>query len=191
MPSIFFEQPWIIGGIGTVLSVITIFGWLQSGNPIAFRSACGLIVATILLTLLNVWVVTDREVVRDWLLETCMQVQDNQFDNKEKVMALIHPDASERVMNYASTLPDIKFVVARITKIHSIEIEAKRNATRAIVRMNVYVEGESRYANGKAPRWVGMTLSKHAGKWLVTDFDAREPQHEFMKSRTDQSWPPR
>jgi hypothetical protein len=194
MPSFLFEQPWIIGGIGTVLSVITIFGWVQSGNAIALRSACGLIVATVALVLLNLWVVTDREVVRAWLLDTAERIQRNEFEGDipgEKIQMLIHPDASERTMNYSRILPNIKFTMAKITKIHSIEIDAKRNLTKAVVRMNVFVEAESKYASGKTPRWVGLTLVKKDDKWLITDFEAKEPQHEFMKSRADVEWPPR
>jgi hypothetical protein len=46
--------------------------------------------------------------------------------------------------------------------------------------MNVLAEGEMRHAAGKVPRWIGLTLEKTDGVWMVADVEEKDPLHEFM-----------
>lgn len=179
MISIFFEQPWIIGAIGTVLTVLTFYGWTQTGNSIAFKTALGFAVGSILIVFLNLWIVTDSEQVRTWLVNVAGELQSNQYD---RVLARISPDRSERVASAADRLKTVRFTVAKITKIHSVVVDTKGTRTTAHVRMNAFVEAESGGMSGKIPRWVGLTLEKNGKEWLITDFEEREAQYEFMKS---------
>jgi len=182
MQTLLVEQPWMIGAMGSFLSLVTFFGWIQTGNSIAFKTACGLVATTILLVLLNIWVVSDREIVHQWLIETADEVQNNQI---EKVLNRIHPESSDRVENSAAQLKVITFSALRITRIHSIEIQTKRQQKKALVRMNVFAEGSIRGFEGKHPRWIGLTLEQVGKEWLVTDIEEREPQHEFMNATED------
>jgi hypothetical protein len=177
MSTLLFEQPWIIGVLGAIVTGATLFGWLQSGSIIALRSAGGFLIATLLLVLLNVWVVTEREILRSWLSETASELEQNQVD---KVLKRIHPEASERVADRARMLKNIKFTSVRITKIHGIDIKSTRKSSQAVIRMNVFAEGEMRHAAGKAPRWIGLTLEKTDGVWMVADVEEKDPMHEFM-----------
>ena len=177
MSTLLFEQPWIIGVLGAIVTGATLFGWLQSGNPIALRSAAGFLVATVLLVLMNVWVVTEQEILRSWLSETALELEQNQVD---KVLKKIHPEASERVASRASMLKNIKFSSVRITKIHGIDLKSTRSSNQAIIRMNVFAEGEINHAAGKVPRWIGLTLEKTDGIWMVADVEEKDPLHEFM-----------
>lgn len=177
MSTLLFEQPWIIGVLGAIVTGATLFGWLQSGSIIALRSAGGFLIATLLLVLLNVWVVTEREILRSWLSETASELEQNQVD---KVLKRIHPEASERVADRARMLKNIKFTSVRITKIHGIDIKSTRKSSQAVIRMNVLAEGEMRHAAGKAPRWIGLTLEKTDGVWMVADVEEKDPMHEFM-----------
>lgn len=179
MISIFFEQPWVIGAIGTVLTVLTFYGWTQTGNSIAFKTALGFAVGSILIVFLNLWIVTDSEQVRTWLVNVAGELQSNQYD---RVLARISPDRSERVASAADRLKTVRFTVAKITKIHSVVVDTKGTRTTAHVRMNAFVEAESGGMSGKIPRWVGLTLEKNGKEWLITDFEEREAQYEFMKS---------
>ncbi len=61
MATILFEQPWLISTIGAVLTVLTFYGWVQTGNSIALKTAIGFAIGSILLVLLNLWVITDTE----------------------------------------------------------------------------------------------------------------------------------
>ena len=181
MNAIFFEQPWIIGAIGTVVTVLTLYGWTQTGNMIALKSAIAFAVTTLLLLIANLFIITDAERVRTWLIDTASDLQNNEFD---KVLRKISPDCSERVTNAVERMKGVKFSITKITKIHSIEVTTRKKEVTAYVRMNAFVEGESYGMSGKVPRWVGLTLEKKDHEWLITDFEDRDPQHEFMKSST-------
>ena len=180
MAAILFEQPWFIGAIGTVLTILTFYGWAQTGNPNAFRTALGFAVGSVLFVLLNLWVVTDAENIRIWLVDAAAELQSNQYD---KVLNRVSPDHSERVASVSERMETVKFSVARINKIHRIDIDNKGTTPTADVRLNCFVEAESQGVSGKLARWVRLTLEKIESKWLVTDFEDREAQHEFMNTK--------
>ena len=37
------------------------------------------------------------------------------------------------------------------------------------------------HAAGKVPRWIGLTLEKTDGIWMVADVEEKDPLHEFME----------
>ena len=179
MFTVLFEQPWTVGVIGTILTILTFYGWTQTGNSIAFKTAIGFAIASLLLLFVNLWVVTDAEQVRIWLVEVADEVQANQYD---KVLKRISPDRSDRVDQTAERMKSVKFIVARVTKIHSVKVDYRGAYPTAVVRMNAFVEAESSGMSGKVPRWVGLTLEKRNNAWLIDDFEDHDPQYEFMKS---------
>lgn len=179
MVTVLLEQPWIVGAVGTILTVVTLYGWTQTGNEIAFKTGIGFAVGSILLMILNLWIVTDAEQVRSWLIEAAAELESNQAD---KVVRRLSPNHSDRVANAAERLKMVKFTVARITKIHSVKVDYQGANPIAYVRMNVFVEAESAGMSGKVPRWVGLTIEKKGKEWLIVDFEDREAQHEFMNS---------
>ncbi len=181
MAIILFEQPWFIGAIGMVLTVMTFYGWVQTGNSIAFRTAIGFAIGSILLVFLNLWVITDAENIRTWLVDAAGELQSNEFD---KVLKRISPDHTERVESTADRMKTVKFLVAKVTKIHSINVDYKGTSPTAEVRMNAFVQAESFGMSGKVPRWVRLSLEKQDKEWLITDFEDRDAQHEFMNSRS-------
>jgi hypothetical protein len=171
MPTLLVEQPWIIGTIGTVLSLLTLFGWLQTGNSVALKAGVGLGVATILILMFNIWTVTDAEVLQVWVSDVAAELQGNQVD---KVLARIHPEASDRVA--------IKFTSMRVTKIHSIDVKNRGASKSAMIRMNVFAEGNIGGMEGKVPRWISLSLEKVGDKWLVADIEERDPLYEFRNN---------
>ncbi len=179
MNTVFFEQPWIVGAIGTVITIVTLYGWAQTGNSIALKTGIGIAVATLLLLLANLFIETDAEQVRTWLARTASDLQNNDFD---KVLKKLSPDCSDRVTNVAERMKNVKFTIAKVTKIHSIEVESDKEGVTAKIRMNAFVAGESNGISAKVPRWVALTLEKKKGEWLITDFEDKDPQHEFMNS---------
>ena len=182
MTTYLFEQPWILGVVGTIVTGATVFGWLQTGSPTALKSAAGILLLTILLILVNVWVVTDAEIVRGWIYEVASELENNQVD---KVLKRIHPEASERVTNRSRILRHIEFSNMRVTKIHDLKVKTTSTSSRATIRMNVFAEGTLNQgtvgqASGKVPRWISLTLEKLDGVWLIADCEERDPLHEFM-----------
>lgn len=179
MATILFEQPWFIGAIGAVLTVVTFYGWVQTGNSNAFRTAIGFAIGSTLLVFLNLWVITDTENIRTWLADAAGELQSNEYDS---VLKRISPDHTDRVESIADRMKTVQFSVAKVTKIHSINIDYKGTTPKADIRMNAFVQAESFGMSGKLPRWVRLTLEKRDTEWLITDFEDRDAQHEFMKS---------
>jgi hypothetical protein len=179
MNALLFEQPWLLGAIGSGLTVITLYGWTQTGNAIALKTGLVFGVVTLLLLACNLWIVTDAEKVRLWLADAAGELQNNQF---ERVLKRISPNHSIRVANTADRMKSVKFSIAKVTKIHSIEVDRTGETATAFVRMNAFVEAKSAGMSGKVPRWVGITLEKKGPNWLLVDFEDREPQFEFVNS---------
>jgi hypothetical protein len=179
MTTFLFEQPWLVGAVGAVLTVATLYGWTQTGNAKAFKTGMALALLSMFLVFLNIWTVTDAERIRTWLAETASELQSNQVD---RVLKRISPDPSQRVDNAADRLKSVHFSVAKVTKIHGIEIDYSGTRPIAFIRMNAFVEAESNGMSGKVPRWVGLTLEKRGREWLITDFEDRDAQHEFVNS---------
>jgi hypothetical protein len=127
----------------------------------------------------NLFIVTDAEQVRTWLASTASELQNNDIDN---VLKKLSPDCSDRVTNVAERMKSVKFSIAKVTKIHSIEVQSDKEGVTAQIRMNAFVAGESNGISAKIPRWVALTLEKKNHGWLITDFEDKEPQHEFMNS---------
>jgi hypothetical protein len=122
-------------------------------------------------------IVTDKEQIRKMLQDTALELETN---NVAALKNRLHPDHSQRVVSGIAMLPRVKFEVAQVTRIHSIEFHKVGNQPAARIRMNVYVEVKSDVMPGKIPRWVQVDLEKSHEKWLVVDFDHKEATFEFM-----------
>jgi len=181
-----FESPLYVGGLGLVVTILTAYGWLQTGNPIALRSAVGILIATVALVAMNLFVVTDREAIRQYLLDTAAELQRNEV---AKVKNRIHPDATQMILNLMAELPSIRFTTVRIKSFHAIDLSPARNPSSITVRMNAVVEGERFGQHGTVPRWVRVNLEKYQGQWKIVDYDHREPHYEMLneegRSRLD------
>jgi hypothetical protein len=177
MPTFLVEQPWIIGIIGAVVTIAALFGWLQSGNPIALRSGIGLAVASILLVVMNLWIVTDSEIIHTWVMDVANELEQNQV---QKVKDRVHPQATNTVASRMNVLDHIQFESVRVTKIHSIDVKTTGDLKTAVVHMNVLAQGKLDGTPGKVPRWIGLNLETLKGKWLVVDVQEKDPLHEFM-----------
>jgi hypothetical protein len=183
MNSLLFENPILVGLIGIIVFSMTVFGWIQTGNPWAGRAAAILAVITAFLIWLNVWIETDRESVRAMLMEAASEVEQNQI---EKLKGRVHPEATERVHQSMSQLPLFKFDQAKIAKIHAIELSKAGARKVAFVRMNVVAEAESKLGSAEGMRgnlaaWLQLELEQMDGKWRVVDCERNGPHHEFLR----------
>jgi len=179
MPSILIEQPWVVGAIGAVITILSFLGWIQTGNAIAFKTGCATAIATVLLVLSNVWVTSDREMIYQFVMESAEELEKNDV---KKILLRLHPVPGDRLASIISQLPKIQFDSVRVTRIHSIKIDTRHVPTRAVVHLNAVAVGSMQNVSGKAPRWIGLTLEKSGRKWLIVDLEEREPQHEFMNT---------
>jgi hypothetical protein len=177
MMSLLFEQPYWIGGIGIVVTIVLFVSWIQSGTIHWLKAAAGTAVITALLLGLNLWILTDRERIQSMLYESAEFLEKNQV---EKVRALVHPNATERVKRTAEWIETVKFSRVTITKIHAIEVDRTNN--RAEVRLNVVVGGSVGQYSGRGPRWARVRLEERNGNWLVVEIEDGDPTTEYVNT---------
>ena len=94
MAEFLFENPYVVGFVGALLTGLSLFGWIQTGNKIAAYVGLAFLVLTCFLVWLNTYVITDREQIRVVLTDTALELQDNRFDAVKK---RIHPDHTQQV----------------------------------------------------------------------------------------------
>ncbi len=177
MAEYLFENPFVVGFVGALLTGLSLFGWIQTGNKLAAYFGLAFLVLTAFLVWLNTYVVTDREQIRFVLTNTAVELQENRHDAVKK---RIHPDHTQQVASAIALLPRVKFDVAQVNRVHSIVLSKIGNKPSARVRMNVYVEVQTDFMPGKVPRWVQLDLEKLGGQWLVVDFVHKEATFEFL-----------
>ncbi|MCU0716469.1 MAG: hypothetical protein MUD03_10120 [Pirellula sp.] len=176
MSEILFESPMVVLGFGAVFTLIAGYTWVQTGSLWARNIALVFFLLTVLLVWLGNIIQTDKERVRSMLSEAASELQNNDF---EKVKQRIHPKATDVVRAASDRLQEVRFSIARISRIHEIEVNDGSPKT-AQVRANVFVDVESQGFQAKTPRWVLLDLEEHDGKWKVVHFEHRNPQHEFV-----------
>lgn len=177
MNSFLFEDPWLIGGVGAVVTGISGFAWLKTGNAWAKNNALGLGVVTAILVWINFRVKTDGELVEEVVLAIAREIENN---DHARVRQRIHPDASERVVSAVDQLPKFKFREARITKIHNVDVREKPTPKAAFVQMNVVLKVDAEYLSGNAAAWIQVELEQKDGQWLVVNYEQREPQYGYL-----------
>lgn len=186
MSNLFLESPWLIGGIGFASALLAAYLWLQTGQAIAMRLAGAIVAITVILVGINIAIETEQEVVRRTLYQLAADLQANRFD---KVVEHVHPDASAELLNLKAQVESVHFNTARIKTIHGIMFGPTKNPRTAVVRMNVVVSGDFSGMQGTWPRWVRFNLEQVDGKWLIVDYDHREPHYEMLnqdgRSRLD------
>jgi hypothetical protein len=177
MQEYLLESPWIIGSLGSFLSGVCAYAWLQSGRDLFWKASLGLALATLLGLLINISYKTDRETLREFITKIAKDLEANRF---KEVVACVHPDASEDLRNLKAQLESVEFESVRITKIHGIEVGKLKNPKTATIRMNVFVRASRAHQTGSVPRWVKVHLEQDRGKWLVVDYEHRDPQYEML-----------
>jgi hypothetical protein len=167
MHAFFFENPWQIGLLGTVVTAMAVTAWLQSGlRWLAILAGLGLLV-TVVLVVVNVRVETPREQVIRFLHQTAEALQGNDHD---AVRAAIFPGASSAVVQAVEALPRYRFELAQVKRIQEIQLLPERAPPRAVARIQALitvVDGDRTY---HLPRYVELTLCYHQGRWTVYDF---------------------
>ncbi len=172
------ERPILVGIIGIVVSLALLWLWLQTTIKPILYAAFASIILTLVLCGLGVSIETPREQLTQWLNETAAELGRNEFD---KIQAKIHPGATPELRSLEGRALGIRFNSAVIKKIHDIVITERKPTSKAIVKMNVFVELEFGGGQYKIPRYVELTMYQADGKWLVSDAMHQEPTYGFKK----------
>ncbi len=178
MSEFVLEKPLWVGIFGAILTVLAVQWWINSGRSEAIRTAIGTLLLTLVLVGTGCLIETEQESLRTMLYQTANDLQNNR---KSDVLNAIYSNPTEQVIAAKKYVDEgtYTFDAASIKKIHSIEVSGPKSARRAIVKMNVYVEGRFDGYAAKVPRYVEVTLYRVGDRWLVYDFTHNQPLAGF------------
>ncbi len=157
---------------------ILLIGWIRSGQTEALYAALAIGVATAILFGVGWSIETENEGLRRMLFKTADDLENNRY---EAVLATFYDRPEEAVIAARSMLESKKylFTAARIKKIHSIEFAGPNEARRAVVRMNVFVEGTFHSYQAAVPRYVELSLFRVGKEWKVVNFTHQDAFEGF------------
>jgi uncharacterized protein YchJ len=164
------ESPLTVVLVGMFLAGIAGFVWTQQGSKWLLGTAIGLVALTAVLTLCSLWIETDRETLTQSLHDVASALQRN---DRQYVIARIHPKATEAVQRAKTELQNYNFTEARVTRIKSIAIDD----ASAVAEFNVVVNLKE--IGRKIPRFVKVYFMKNDGRWLVRDYEHQDPTAGF------------
>jgi len=59
MQEYLLESPWIVGSLGSFLSGVLVYAWIESGRGVFWKWSLGIAIATLLCLLVNIGFKTD------------------------------------------------------------------------------------------------------------------------------------
>jgi hypothetical protein len=174
-----FESPLTIVVIGAVLLIALGAVWSQTGRK-ELLYALGATVALIVVGLIvERLVITDREAIRQTLLQIAADVESN---NLPSVVKHVYSGAPGLKQKVEAEMPNYRFTECRLTKIHTIDIDASQEPRSAVVEFNVsatgsFSQGGFSISDTQVPRWVRLHMVKETdGRWTVQDYQHAPPQ---------------
>lgn len=182
MESLFFEGPIWIGLCGVFVVVVAAYFWTQTGNKPALYTAAAAGLLTLILVMVNIQVVTQREELRDIMRDIATNLEQN---NHDAVIAYIHPNAQPVVQRAKSELNNYEFSRAKITRIKDIIVNNNSQPPTAIAEFNVVVEISGQGHKLTVPRFIKAYLMQKDGKWLVNDYEHFEAAAGFTHKAND------
>tara|TARA_R110002049_G_scaffold2750_2_gene21521 strand:+ start:327509 stop:328090 length:582 start_codon:yes stop_codon:yes gene_type:complete len=181
MKTLLAEQPLIVSLMLGAFSVALLYGWLQTGKQAA--AVIGLLIA--LLIPGEWWLAahwkTDREEIRELILETADAVRVNDI---ERVVRVIMEERQGTIAQARSELARFEFDDARVTGIRQIDVVAGTYPPEADVDINVVVvvsDKRGQFASLRVPRRLQFQMRKieandgSGPRWFVTDYNHMPP----------------
>jgi hypothetical protein len=179
-----YEQPLILVVVGILLLLGLGIAWSTSGRK-ELLFAAGLVLALVVTGLaIERLVVTDGEALRQTLQEIAHEVGTN---NHRALLRHIADSAPELKQRAEKEMPNYQFTDCRVTKIHSIDVDASAAPKSAIVTFNVVASGSFRYEglelnDSNVARWVQLHFVQDKdGRWKVEDYQHDDPQRMIME----------
>lgn len=177
-----FEQPVVIVMIGVGLILALGAAWTTSGRNELLYAMGAAIVLLIAGLITERLVVTDREAIRQTLVEIAHDVQAN---DRQAVVRHVHSSAPQLKQKALAELPHYQFTECRVTRVHLIDIDSHAEPRSAMVEFNVIATGTFSQAGleatGTFPRWIKLhMLREKDGRWTVADYEHAEPQRMIM-----------
>jgi hypothetical protein len=177
------ENPIGVAVIGGAAVLFALVAWLQTGQSKVLYVVLATIAVTAILVTVGVKIETEPESLRKMLYETANDLENNRFPDVIRAMC---ESPSEAVRNAKTLLETNKYVFsgARVKRIHTIDFSGPAAERRAMVKMNVFVEGRLGGFQGGIPRYVELTLNRVGQKWKVSDFSHADAFEGFKGGAT-------
>ncbi|MEZ6137905.1 MAG: hypothetical protein R3C53_23705 [Pirellulaceae bacterium] len=184
MLEIWFEHPVMLAVGGAALVALAGFFWMQTGHKAALYSTVALAAVTIVMLIVSLQVVTDRERIEKILADVAAAVQAN---DHEKCYSYIHPSAVEAMQRAKSELPRYVFSEARITNVRDIAVNSGTKPPTALAEFTVVVNLQFQGQRIKVPRLIKAYFMKHEDRWLVRDYEHFDilPGHDGPNLNSD------
>jgi hypothetical protein len=150
----------------------------MSGRKEALYAAAGLFILFAVLIVTERLMISDREAIRDAIIRIARDVEKN---DREAVLAAIHPKATDILEQAKSEMPNYTFQECRITKIDETIVNDTAKPKTAEVEFYIAAKGSFREGggpsiDGSVPRIVRLFLEQDAsGKWKVVKYSHRAP----------------
>jgi hypothetical protein len=134
-------------------------------------------VLTVVMLIVERYVVTDQEAIRATLAEIARDVETN---DPRKVTRHIASSNQPLVQRAQTEMPNYQFNDCRVTEVHKIDVDAGAEPRSAMVEFNVSVEGTFKQAgmevSGTYPRWVRLHMVREDdGRWTVQNYEHDVP----------------
>ena len=172
MLDLLYESPVIVAMVGTALTGLLVFFWIQSAKRAVLVAAmlCGLL--SVGMVVMSVNVVTDRERILLILDEVADALEEN---NHEVVFGYIHPNAVAAVQRARSELPAYAFSEARVTRVRELSVNKGTVPPTAMVEFTVVVNVALQGMQYRGPRLIRIYMMQSDGRWLVRDYQHTAP----------------
>lgn len=183
-----FDQPIYIAALGILLGIVAAGLWTSTGRK-EWLIVLGVVIAlTAGLLVVERFVVTDKEAIRQTLAEIARDVKSNDLN---RVLRHIAPANANLAQQARSEMPNYQFTDCRVTKVHEIKVDARTEPRAAVVEFNVVASGTFRQggmelSDSSVPRWVRLDLVRDAdGSWKVENYTHDAPQRMIFADQLE------
>lgn len=181
MIELVLEKPWLVGVFGGALTLAAFQWWLSTARREAIQTTGVIFIVTVALVTMGVLVETEQESLRAMLYQTADDLKNNR---KSEVLSAIYDRPSEEVVEAKKFINEeiYRFEEASIKKLHAIELSGPQFERRALVKMNVFIQGQFGGMTAKIPRYVELTLYRVEDRWFVYHFTHDQPLAGFQEN---------
>lgn len=176
------ENPIGIGLFGAVITGLLVLIAKQLGDRRAIYAAIATAVATLILCIISVSLVSEREKLTRTIYEVADAVRANDHN---RALSYMHPNATPATQRAKSEISRFKFDEAKVTSIKSVLINDATKPPTATTEFiaTMKVTGDQSYygMKGGGARLLIVTWVKQGDRWLIHDYEHRDVREGLMK----------
>lgn len=168
--NILWEDAWSILLAGLALSAVLLVLLVQTGRAVLLAIMLGVLSITGALLLVEWWVVTPTEQIRDVLYDAAEGVHRNDVN---RVLQHIAPDAASLRREVHNRLSRAEILEARITSRPKVQFDQRGIAHEATARFFARVRARDTRSSLPMRQYVGqftVHLARDRGRWLIRSY---------------------